>query len=149
MIFSVFDPYRRTYDYYEAPGTSADYGLRGTKYRTLNGHPQGPVSHALSGGQSRTIIGFAPEALATRLPEDARRVGSGREARGAIAVASGAMSGFSSGFAGGSGGIAGLGEVAPATKDESSLNVVGFGEVVLAGVIASIVGVLVQKVISD
>lgn len=97
MIFSVFDHNARCFNYYEAPGTAANYGARGTKYRALSQGPQGPMASSVTGlgggGRpgERVCIGFAPEALAIKLPSNARRVGSGSAARGVIAVVSGSM----------------------------------------------------------
>ncbi len=81
MIFSVFNPAERCFDYYEAPGNSSNYGARGTKYRALHGAPQGPGPRDGIG-----CVGFAPESLALPLPNNARRVGTGTVARGIVAV---------------------------------------------------------------
>lgn len=154
MIFSVYDYASRAYDYYEAPGTSATYGLRGTKYRPLIQKPQGPLSGV--GDTSIGPIGFAPEALALPLPRNAQRVGRGQEPRGVIAVNlphpeyparyeehGGTISG-----------LAGFGDVPvpePASAPVADVKVepVSFGHVVVAACVASVVGVIVQRLLSD
>lgn len=149
MIFSVYNYAARVYDYYEAPGTSADYGLRGTKYRPLSQPPQGPLSGV--GDVSIGPIGFAPESLALPLPRNARRVGTGQEARGVVAVSmphpeyparyeehGGTISGLS-----------GFGDVPPAPVEEVKVQGVSFGHVVAAACVASVVGVVVQRLLSD
>jgi len=107
VIFSVFDHDERRFHYYEAPGTSAKYDSRGTKYRALSQGPQGPLAASVTGlgggggrAGERVCIGFAPEALAIKLPSNARRVGSGNVARGIVASR-----------VGGGGGLSGFGAV--------------------------------------
>ncbi len=155
MIFSVFDPYSRAYNYYEAPGTSRNYGARGTKYRPLHGHPQGPKG-ALGDGSGRSIgpIGFAPEALGVALPPNAKQVGRGKEARGIIAVVAPQPEypsryeehgGTITGLRGGAmGALNGLGATDDITVTAAP---VSFGHVVVAACIASVVGVVVQKML--
>lgn len=140
MIFSVYDNAAKRFDYYEAPGNSSHYGARGQKYRALSQAPQGPSG---LGGVSIGAVGFAPEALGMVLPENAVRVGSGVEARGIIA--SRARSSWSNvgGVDVGTGGLNGVGEVEPATNRHTFMHVVG------AAVVASVVGVFVQRWLND
>ncbi len=183
MIFSVFDPFSRAFNYYEAPGNSNNYGARGTKYRQLHGKPQGPKG-TLGDGSGRSIgpIGFAPEALGVALPANAKQVGRGREARGIVAVVApqpeypsryeehggtitgvgglGAMAALSGGHTTRPGGPRGgkvrtslnLGDAAsaPSPTDPSIVvtpTPISFGNVVVAACIASVVGVVVQKML--
>lgn len=165
MIFSVFDQNARVYDYFEATGTSADYGSRGTKYRPLNAPPQGPLASSMSGMNGariqappgeRVAIGFAPEALALPLPKNARKVGRGSKARGVIAVPMPTKSADPWYDEGGRSasvhGLAGLGEERsdqPATAPAAVVvtTETPFGKVIAAACIASVVGVFVQKVL--
>lgn len=133
MIFSVFDHHARQFDYYEAPGTSRNYGSRGTKYRALTQPVQG------LGG-----IGYAPESLALPLPENARRVGRGPSARGIVAtvprdVASASLNGL-----GDSAPLPGA-PVAPETIVVRS----SFSQMVAAACIAAVVGVCVQRMLGS
>ncbi len=67
MIYSVWSPTRRSYDYYETPEpTPTHTPARGTI-------------------PSSSKLGATPEQAAWRLPMGARRVGSGPTARGRIA----------------------------------------------------------------
>ena len=99
MMFSVWNYPARQYDYYQSPGNSKNYDARGTKYRALNQPPQGPLESEIFSGVGsmggaraqgapgrRVAIGFAPEALAMKLPAQAQYVGSGSDARGVIAT---------------------------------------------------------------
>ncbi len=149
MIFSVFDPHTRSYDYFEAPGTAVNYGARGTKYRPLSGAPQG-------GGTG--LVGFAPEALALTLPSNARSIGRGPTARGIIAVqhrqpqqqqqqqpqqqSQGQQTVELSGVPSAVVASLGLGEVPTEAPTPPRYP---FGQVLAAACVASIVGVLVQK----
>jgi len=158
VIFSVFDPNARRFDYYEAPGHAANYGARGTKYRALTQPPQGGLAGPSGragpgGGGGAQAVGFAPEALAMRLPHSAMLVGHGDEARGIIAEAwghsGGGFSGAVDGYMGGYGvdlGLAGLGEgEAPPPPPVVAASGVSFGQVIVAACVASIVGVIVQR----
>lgn len=182
MIFSVFDHDARCYDYYEAPGTAASYGARGTKYRALTQGVQGPRVSGLGGPSGGiTPIGFAPEALALALPSSARLVGRGSEARGVIAVAGrggsygsseasrmssmwpaspgrfeeegGTINAFVNGLALGTYDMAGLGADEPTAAPVAPVPVVveaapyPFGKVVAAAVIATLVGIGVQRLL--
>lgn len=148
MIFSVFDPHRRCFDYYEAPGTAVNYGARGTKYRPLSGKPDlsGPVNG------ERLVVGYAAESLAMPLPQGARRVGSGNQARGLMAVVrGGARAGYGGGVSG-SGGLAGVdvgdtGE--PFPPPPVAPGGVTFGQAIAASCVAAVVGVFVQKLLKD
>lgn len=148
MICSVYDPHRRCYDYYEVPGTSKDYGARGTKYRPPTQPPQGSKLGA---------IGFAPEALALPLPQPAQHVGSGDLARGIICVlppggvqkpslgsmpvnlTDRSLTGTQSLYA--LNGLDGLGETTIIEKERPH----SWEHVIGAAVVAGVVGVLVQK----
>lgn len=66
MRYSVWNPERRSYDYYEAQGDAATHA----------GAPPRAASSAL---------GATPEQAAWPLPEDARKVGSGDLPQGRIA----------------------------------------------------------------
>ena len=139
MIFSVFDHNARCFDYYEAPGTSANYGARGTKYRALTQGVQGPaVSGGLAGGGAARVqaIGFAPESLCLPLPSNAMPVGRGEQARGIIACVP-------------SRSMAGLGATDVSVTTGTDKVVVetqhSFGKIVVAACVAGVVGVLVQK----
>ncbi len=148
MIFSVFNDNARCWEYFEAPGTSADYGARGTKYRPLNGRPSGPP-RGLAGAAGGGIgpIGFTPEALAMKLPPNVRRVGSGDVAHGVVAVRGHNMRPASPSRweedGGTINGLGGLGE------DTASAVVEGIplSKVVFAACVASVVGVIVQKIL--
>lgn len=145
MIFSVYDSNARRFDYYEAPGHSANYGARGTKYRALTQAPQG-----LSGASGGQYVGFAPEALVMPLPANAMPVGHGDEARGVIAdVRRGGYVGeyAGAGSFGGLGSFDGLGEGEPTPPPPAVVAAPGvsFGQVIAAACVASIVGVLVQR----
>ncbi len=165
MIFSVFDHNARCFDYYEAPGTSANYGARGTKYRPLTQGPQGPLaaSMGLAGTPGdRVCVGFSPESLAMLLPANARPVGRGDQAKGIVAVVSRSQSrsvstaGYDSvaGF-GGLGSFDGLGVVAAigselgedAPVPTSVAGETSFGRIIAAACVASVVGVVVQKLL--
>lgn len=125
MIFSVYDNASKLFDYYEAPGNPSHYGARGQKYRALSQR----------GGLGE--VGVVPEALGMVLPSNAVKVGSGVEARGMIATRGG-VNGGGGGYASVDG-LGGLGEVEPATPHHGFVHVVG------AAVIASVVGVFVQR----
>ncbi len=148
MIFSVFDDHARDWHYFEAPGTSATYGARGTKYRPLNGRPSGPSS-GLGGAGGIGPIGFTPEALAMALPSNARPVGKGSVARGVVAVVprSGIRPAYPAQWEewqghGRDDAVAGLGDAsAPPVVVEG----IPLSKVVFAACVASVVGVLVQK----
>lgn len=170
MIFSVWNHANRNYDYFKAPGNSANYGARGTKYRPLNQPPQGPFESQLVGYGAagmggarvqgppgrRIAIGFTPEALALPLPLGAQRVGSGNEARGVIATQRSNVNARAQGegrYADVSG-LGGLGEDGKTPDAEpppppaiATARGVPFTQVVGAAVIASIVGVVVQKLL--
>ncbi len=136
MIFSVFDHNARCFDYYEAPGTSANYGSRGTKHRPLTQAPQGAL-----GGVGP--IGFAPEALALPLPASARPVGRGEQARGIIAVVprgSSQLHGF-----GGEPVLVAPGLSGALGEAEEPRSGVSLGQVIVAACVASVVGVVVQR----
>lgn len=64
--YSIWNHGKRAYDYYEAPGAAPTGAPRP---RHLKHRP----------------LGLAPEQAAWPLPENARRVGSGREPRGYVA----------------------------------------------------------------
>ncbi len=131
MIFSVYDHNSRCFNYFEAPGTGATYGVQGTKYRQLSQQP-------LSG------LGFAPEALVPPLPVSARPIGRGTVARGIMARM---------------GGSEGLGDYTPPTLIAPVLGGLGeapavcppcddgpkFMDMVAAASIAAVVGVVVQR----
>jgi hypothetical protein len=148
MICSVYDPHRRCYDYYEVPGTSKDYGARGTKYRPPTQGPQGSKLGA---------IGFAPEALALPLPQPAQHVGSGDLAKGIICTLPGggamqkanlgsmpvdvtdrSLTGTQSMYA-----LSGLGETTIIEKEKPH----SWEHVIGAAVVAGVVGVVVQKLL--
>jgi hypothetical protein len=152
VIFSVWDVNARVYDYFEAPGTSADYGARGTKYRALRGAPSGPPP-GLGGFTAIGPIGFTPDSLAMPLPSNVRQVGRGKDARGVIAVhARGvgdyvAIDNLADYVAVDNLGLAGFGDVGedppvPVAVDPGGIS---FGQVVAASVVASVVGVFVQR----
>lgn len=164
MIFSVYNYDTKRYDYFEAPGTRADYDGRGTKYRPLSQKPQGP-SPGLSGpGAGIGLVGFAPEALGFPLPQNAHRVGSGELAKGCVAcrnydpsMVRGALQGISPNRAQDRravrllSGLEGFGETVPVPPQTEQIEVVSpsFGRVIAASCIAAIVGVLVQRALSD
>lgn len=159
MIFSVFNDNARCWEYFEAPGTSANYGARGTKYRPLNGRPSGPPRGGLGGGGSGIgPIGFTPESLAMALPSSARPVGHGSEARGVIAVVP--KSGIRpahpaqwdewqgqgrdpSGVVNGLGAADSAADSAPPVQEEG----IPLSKIVFAACVASVVGVIVQKIL--
>jgi len=132
--FSIYNPTARCYDYYVGAGTSAHYGSRGTKYRAPIMGPQGSAQLG--------IVGFQPEALALPLPAGAQKVGRGAEARGIIAVRARRNVPLTSSASSSVNGLGGLGD---ADVTEVAVQPVGFGRVVAAACIASIVGVFVQK----
>lgn len=150
MIFSVYNYASRSYDYYEGMGTSADYKLRGTRYRPLIQQPQGP----LSGVGDVTIgpIGFAPEALALPLPKNVRRVGQGQQPRGVIAVDVPRPE-YPSRYEERGGTISGLNGLGDAPTALPVVDVkaepISFGHVVAAACIASVVGVVVQRTLNE
>ena len=139
QVFSVFDPYARKYNYFAGPGNSANYGARGTKFRALTQQP--------SGNKEMGPIGFAPEALALALPSTVRRVGSGFEARGIVAVPSVGAS------------VGGLGRVpvlvaptlglglGPTLVDDVVVVKSSFGAMVAAAAIAAVVGAVVTRML--
>jgi hypothetical protein len=138
MIFSVYDPYRRAFDYYEAPGTSASYGERGTRYRPLAGRPQLSGHIPTAAGSERVVVGYLPEALVASLPQSARKVGSGSQARGIVAQPAGAE----------------LGQIeqpnaVPPPPPVAAAGGVSFGQVVAASVLATVVGVFVQRALRE
>lgn len=146
MIFSVFDHNARCFDYYEAPGTAADFGARGTKYRPLTQGPQGPAAKdlGLAGARpgERVVVGFSPEALAMPLPANARFVGRGDEARGVIAVVRRSQGVH---MQAGYDAIDGLGSSPPENAIVCATTPTPFTRVVAAACIAAVVGVLVQR----
>lgn len=139
MIFSVFDHHGRCFNYYEAPGTSKNYGSRGTKYRAPTQPPQGPPQ--LSGaGRNIGPIGFAPESLALPLPSNARQIGRGQQARGIIATIRSESR------------DRGLGDATTPTGVSPGVVEVNvprypFGTTLAAACIAAVVGVLVQRML--
>lgn len=98
MIFSVWNAPARAYDYYDSPGTPA----------SLSG-PETP-SHL----RKRPALGIAPSSAAWPLPSDARMVGRGPYARGAVATSAAARGAMGDTAGDGSGMIlaAGLGVAA-------------------------------------
>lgn len=77
MIYSVYNNHSKRYDYFESDNA------------TINtvGHFRPPSGAAVRGS-------FLPEALARTVPAGARKVGSGDEARGVVAVHRGLVSGM-------------------------------------------------------
>lgn len=157
MICSVYDPARRIYSYYDCPGTARDHGIVGTKFRKPNRPPE-----MCPGLGAQVTIGFSPEALAFVLPQGAQPIGTGTRPQGVIAVrAGGDPSAAMYADQGGSGpalrgaleaALAGIGDVGepvtlptnPPTEVEVKSNL---GQVVFAACVASVVGVVVQKVL--
>lgn len=76
MIYSVWNNATRSYEYYDAPGTS----------ETHAGSPPG-----MNGG----LLGATPDQAAWRLPAGSRRAGSGYQAQGRIASLSDSGEGIS------------------------------------------------------
>lgn len=72
MIFSVFDYKRNLYDYYEVNADTPPTAWFRRPVDEVNGKPDG--------------VFFSTEALAVRLPSGAQKVGTGSDARGAIAT---------------------------------------------------------------
>lgn len=153
MICSVYDPARRIYSYYDCPGTARDHGIVGTKFRAPNRPPE-----MCPGLGAQVSIGFSPEALAFVLPPGAQPIGTGTRPQGVIAVrAGGDPVAAMLADKGGSGpalrgALAGLGDIGepvtlpttPPTEIEVKSNL---GQVVFAACVASVVGVVVQKVL--
>ena len=69
MIFSVYDPDRKVYTYYEGPGPKGTHA----------GSPR---------PRGRSDLGSSPEEAAWSLPASARKVGDGPMPKGRIASAS-------------------------------------------------------------
>jgi len=156
MIFSVFNDQAREWQYFEGPGTSADYGSRGTKYRPLHGRPSGPSN---LGGSSRGLgpIGFVAESLAVPLPSNVRPIGRGTVARGIVAVVprTGIRPAYPAQWEEWTGntppsgrldgrveGLAGTEETVTAVPTGIPLS-----KVIVAACVASVVGVIVQKML--
>lgn len=140
MICSVYDTHRRCYDYYEVPGTAKDYGARGQKYR--------PPTQAVQGNKTVGAIGYAPEALAMPLPQNAQHVGTGTMARGiicrggtqALARLGSMPVNLTDRALTGLGGLDGLGAVEPTQERD-------WTQIVAAAAVAGVVGVLVQRML--
>ena len=69
MIYSVWDPARKVYDYYNAPSRQLD----------------GAASAPRPGHLQPKALGVTPEQAAWRLPSAAQPIGSGKYPRGMIA----------------------------------------------------------------
>lgn len=141
QTFSVFDPYSRSFTYYECAGNSATFKSRGTFYRALTKRP--------SGNKEVGLIGFTPEALALPLPGGCRAVGQGTEAKGIIAwipsephlVAPVLGRGVD-----GVDGLGGLGDATLTTPSGETLKVeTNVGAMVAAASIAAVVGAIVTS----
>lgn len=136
MIFSVFDHNTRSFDYFEAPGTSVNYGARGTRYRA-------PTQKPING------LGYMPESLALPLPPNARHVGSGSKAKGIIATRGEvrletALAGLS-----GADGVVAIATDALAEPGESVVLLKSpFAQTVAAACVAAVVGVVVQRALA-
>lgn len=161
MIFSVFNDHSRDWQYFEGPGTSANYGSRGTKYRPLHGRPSGPSN---LGGSSRGLgpIGFVAESLAVPLPSNVRPIGRGTVARGIVAVVprtgvrpaypaqweewagNTPPSGRLEGLAGTDGTDGTDGSDVPAGTGSAGIPL---SKVIVAACVASVVGVIVQRML--
>lgn len=74
MIYSVYNPTSKTYDYYEGPGPGGTHA----------GTP--PIA------RGRNALGATPEQASWKVPAGAKRVGRGPVARGRIAELGGLSS---------------------------------------------------------
>lgn len=155
MICSVYDPARRTYSYYDCPGTARDHGIVGTKFRAPNRAPD--PCPALG---ANATIGFTPEALAFILPPGAQPIGTGTRPKGVIAVRSGGdpvaamladKGGSGPALRGTLAGFDGIGETVtvPSTPPvEVEIKVKqNFRDTIIAACVAGIAGVIVQRVL--
>lgn len=69
MMYSVYDPNKKQYEYYTVPREVSDFDLVDVKRRVPKGKHK---------------IGLVPESLAERLPRDAQLMGVGPAAKGVV-----------------------------------------------------------------